>query len=300
MQDKHALFTEVFLSRAAVWLSRRSAVEPYDSRQHCCIWFMKTWRKRKQPASLWRSVVSRVFVHWGSGYHLVLSCLLSEWESESASTGGGLEDTPLLSRSPLALFPAHMRTPLVQEENWWLWPELLWSSAATGGLLTLTGQTPHQRCRLGPRLLPSKIESAAQGMGRGERWKRDQVLLVCRLAVLVRLSPCLTDEETVPCWFSERLNWEHFNKAFPQAYPTLSMEGQKGKGWDLLLPKASDSYLGNFPSWIWWVLSFFYFPSLFQLSLSNKARPTFIPWKMGKSGQLIARLCGCNSCLVIR
>lgn len=96
MQDKHTLFMEVFLSHAAVWLSGSFAVEPYDSRQHCCIWFMKTWRKGKQPAPLRRSVVFRVFVHGGPGYHLVPSCSFFEWDGESASAGVGWRMPPAL------------------------------------------------------------------------------------------------------------------------------------------------------------------------------------------------------------
>lgn len=219
MQDKHALFTEVFLSRAAVWLSRSSVVEPYDSCQHCCIWFMKTWRKRKQPASLWRSVVSRVFVHWGSGYHLVLSCLLSEWDRESASTGGGLEDTPLLSCSPLALFPAHVRTPLVKEENWWLWPELLWSSAATGGLLTLTGQTPHRGVAWGQDCFPqrSSLQPKAWGGEKGGKGTR-----FCWFAGWLFLSDCLPASLTrrpSPADFLKRSTESISTRHFPRLTP---------------------------------------------------------------------------------
>lgn len=96
---------------------------------------------------------------------------------------------------------------------------------------------------------------------------------------------------SLPHWSGER----SFNRT-PFPSPTYTPHGgSERKVWDLLLEYISNSYLLELSKLDWQALALSYSPSLFQLSLSITARSTFTPWKMGKSGQLVAQVCGYNT-----
>ena len=101
----------------------------------------------------------------------------------------------------------------------------------------MCGQTALSEVLLTPGAasLPDRVCSP----GHGRRLKRDQVLLVPRLAASVRLSPCLTDRER-----------EASTGLLSPVLPTLPTAGQKERAGISCSNTFLTPTLYNFPNWI--------------------------------------------------